>query len=385
MEEKCIGMPKIVLLGGSNSVLKDGLKSGLSQNAELYNYALGASTSLQNLHELIKNSDVINNADCIVTESNVNDFHSVWLAGFPIDITLKNIDRYYQMLALANTKVLVIIMPLISICDISNQINKQHIFNVEKYGFLYINLDCLINNNDLLSFYVRDIGHPNKYLMNLIGRNISENLKYLPDRTLNDIDELNVVYEVVDVGDLSLDIETKGNSIFSRNVITLNSIVKFKERYYGYDILGIEAWSDDYSKIQINESYFKAYNNELQFHDVSSQKEIDENTQLSSDLSEQLPTEFSLNAYLINSLYIMDSKPKKIVKSIKLSSILLSKKVKEQTLIKISTDDSFNCSFLVPDLKLLHSFYIESKEKKVRWKKRVKNFIRNKYIKILKN
>lgn len=384
MEEKCVGMPKIVLLGGSNSVLKDGLKSGLSQNAELYNYALGASTSLQNLHELIKNSDVINNADCIVTESNVNDFHSVWLADFPIDVTLKNIDRYYQMLALANTKVLVIIMPLISICDISNQINKQHIFNVEKYDFLYINLDCLINNHDLLSFYVRDIGHPNKYLMNLIGKNISENLKHLPDRTLDDIDELNVVYEVVDVGDLSLDIETKGNSIFSRNVITLNSIVKFKERYYGYDILGIEAWSDDYSKIKINEGYFKAYNNELQFHDVSSQKEIDENTQLSSDLSEQLPTEFSLNAYLINSLYIMDSKPKKTVKSIKLSSILLSKKVKEQPLVKISTDNSFNCYFLVPDLKLLHSFYIESKEKKVRWKKRVKKFIRNKYIKMLK-
>ena len=385
MEEKCVDMPKIVLLGGSNSVLKDGLKSGLSQNAELYNYALGASTSLQNLHELIKNSDVINNADCIVTESNVNDFHSVWLADFPIDVTLKNIDRYYQMLALANTKVLVIIMPLISICDISNQINKQHIFNVEKYGFLYINLDCLINNHDLLSFYVRDIGHPNKYLMNLIGKNISENSKHLPDRTLNDIDELNVVYEVVDVGDLSLDIETKGNSIFSRNVITLNSIVKFKECYYGYDILGIEAWSDDYSKIKINEGYIKAYNNELQFHDVSSQKEIDENTQLSSDISEQLPTEFSLNAYIINSLYIMDIKPKKTVKSIKLSSILLSKKVKEQTLVKISTDNSFNCSFLVPDLKLLHSFYIESKEKKVRWKKRVKNFIRNKYIKMLKN
>ncbi|MUL16649.1 hypothetical protein [Aliivibrio fischeri] len=377
-------MPKIALLGGSNSVLKDGLKAGLSKNAELYNYALGASTSLQNLHELIKNTEFIRSADCIVTESNVNDFHSVWLADFSIHIVLNNIDKYYEMLAMANTKVLVIIMPLVSTCDIADRINQQHMLNIRRYDFSYINLDYLISNDELLTFYVRDIGHPNKYLMNLIGQNIVDNLNILPNRVISGIEQLNE-YKTLDAKDFLLDIKTKNNSIFSRDVITLKSTINFKECYYGYDILGVEAWSDGYSKLKINDDYIKAYNNELQFHDLSSKIEIDEYTQLSSDCSNQLPTEFSLNAYLIDSLFIIDSKPEKQIYPLRLSSILLCKKIKESEPMNLIQDNSFDCYFLVPDLKLLHSFYLESKYKKVRWKKRVRDFIRNKYIKMMKN
>ncbi|MCE7577968.1 hypothetical protein LZS94_10710 [Aliivibrio fischeri] len=377
-------MPKIALLGGSNSVLKDGLKAGLSKNAELYNYALGASTSLQNLHELIKNAELIRSTDCVVTESNVNDFHSVWLADFPIHIVLNNIDKYYEMLAMANTKVLVIIMPLVSTCDIADRINQQHMLNIRRYDFSYINLGYLISNDELLPFYVRDIGHPNKYLMNLIGKNIVGNLNLLPNRVISEIEQLNE-YEILDAKDFLLDIKIKNNSIFSRDLITLKSTINFKECYYGYDILGVEAWSDGYSKLKINDDYIKAYNNELQFHDLSSKIEIDECTQLSSDCSKQLPTEFSLNAYLIDSLFIIDSKPEKQIYPLGLSSILLCKKIKESEPMNLIQDNSFDCSFLVPDLKLLHSFYLESKDKKVRWKKRVRQFIRNKYIKMMKN
>lgn len=43
----------IVLLGGSNSIIKDGLRSGLEQeNIHLTNLALGMTGSLQNLYEL---------------------------------------------------------------------------------------------------------------------------------------------------------------------------------------------------------------------------------------------------------------------------------------------------------------------------------------------
>lgn len=50
----------IILLGGSNSVVKNGLRIGLeNKNISLYNYALGLSTSLQNLYELMRHEKTI--------------------------------------------------------------------------------------------------------------------------------------------------------------------------------------------------------------------------------------------------------------------------------------------------------------------------------------
>ena len=68
-------MKNIVLLGGLNSIIK-GLSSGLKQrNIHLINLALGGSTCLQNLYAIKRkrNQEFIQNADLIISESNVND------------------------------------------------------------------------------------------------------------------------------------------------------------------------------------------------------------------------------------------------------------------------------------------------------------------------
>lgn len=56
-----------VLLGGSNSVLRNGIASGLSERSELINLALGASSSLQNLYEIIRNNNFVESADIIIS------------------------------------------------------------------------------------------------------------------------------------------------------------------------------------------------------------------------------------------------------------------------------------------------------------------------------
>ena len=68
-------MKNIVLLGGSNSVMVNGLQKGLREYANVTNLALGGTTSIQNLYELYrpKNQEAIKNADLIITESNIND------------------------------------------------------------------------------------------------------------------------------------------------------------------------------------------------------------------------------------------------------------------------------------------------------------------------
>ena len=60
-------MKNIVLLGGSNSVMVNGLQKGLREYANVTNLALGATTSIQNLYEIYrpKNQEAIQNADYI--------------------------------------------------------------------------------------------------------------------------------------------------------------------------------------------------------------------------------------------------------------------------------------------------------------------------------
>lgn len=58
-------MKNIVLLGGSNSVMVNGLQTVLKEYANVINLALGGTTSLQNLYELKreKNQEAVQNAD----------------------------------------------------------------------------------------------------------------------------------------------------------------------------------------------------------------------------------------------------------------------------------------------------------------------------------
>ena len=87
------GKQNIILLGGSNSVMVNGLQKGIregiaklnegkdeKEQLEFYNFALGGTSSIQNLYEIIRHKYLAKNAELVITESNVNDityhFHS---------------------------------------------------------------------------------------------------------------------------------------------------------------------------------------------------------------------------------------------------------------------------------------------------------------------
>ena len=108
-------MKNIILLGGSNSVMVNGLQKGLREYANVTNLALGATTSIQNLYELKreKNQEAIKNADLIVTESNINDIdqHAANNCALPLNIIFKNLQYFYQTLYSLNKPVCIIIFP----------------------------------------------------------------------------------------------------------------------------------------------------------------------------------------------------------------------------------------------------------------------------------
>ncbi|MBX2676478.1 hypothetical protein I8881_05915, partial [Campylobacter jejuni] len=117
-------MINIVLLGGSNSVMVDGLSAGLNQkHIKLTNLALGGTSSLQNLYELyrVKNQNIIQDADFIITESNINDIHhNRPMESLPLDNIYRNLKLYFSKLSILKKKIIILILPETSIKKIHN-------------------------------------------------------------------------------------------------------------------------------------------------------------------------------------------------------------------------------------------------------------------------
>jgi hypothetical protein len=354
-----MGFSYFGLLGGSNSILKNGLSKGLSTGVELKNFALGASSSLQNLHSLIRYAEEINTLDVIFSESNVNDFHSAWLAEINISVVLKNIDRYYQELNFACQNVVVLVLPLVSCCHIAKSINKQHLINIHKYGFTYLDLDKIMRDSNSISFYVKDHGHPNTALMAYIGTTLIKNINEIHFRKQNSsLTSLfqRPKYKILEASDLSSrdQIEIKRNSLFKESVVNQFDEIIFVREFFGYNLLGILCWSDGFSKLEVTGSdrvYVKAFNHELQFHEVSFDLVLDSSTKLLSNYSQMLPSEYSLNAYLINSENVTDIKPNNDVRPVKIASLLLVKDF--AATCDTATTSSFSVHYLLPDLELI--------------------------------
>ncbi|EOH9361635.1 hypothetical protein ACMEET_001520, partial [Campylobacter jejuni] len=127
----------IVLLGGSNSVMVNGLQKGLKEGIEkfnttvnkeqeklkFYNLALGASSSLQNLYELKRNRNrtILKNAKLIISESNINDswsYNNFEIYGI--------IESFFTELSCLNSKILILILPFFNYnSKVINQIHKK--------------------------------------------------------------------------------------------------------------------------------------------------------------------------------------------------------------------------------------------------------------------
>ncbi|WP_180379771.1 glycosyltransferase [Campylobacter devanensis] len=130
-------MKNIVLLGGSNSVMVNGLQKVLKEYANVINLALGCTTSLQNLYELKreKNQEAAQNADLIITESVINelDIHNI-RENLSLGIIFKNL---YATLYTFNRPVCILILPY-------RFKNYQIVINMHRFLANYYGLILLI-------------------------------------------------------------------------------------------------------------------------------------------------------------------------------------------------------------------------------------------------
>ncbi|WP_201736917.1 SGNH/GDSL hydrolase family protein [Campylobacter armoricus] len=290
----------VILLGGSNSVVKNGLRVGLeNKNIKLHNYALGLSTSLQNLYELIRHKENISKSTYIISESNINDY----LNPMSLNIILRNIDYFYEELYKTNKITIVLILPIPAYNDKSKAINEAHRKNCAYYGFNLIDIDLYYQKNNLYDFDQNYKFHPMPLAMQELGKNIIKNLHTFKKSKENIVCSKRKFY-IFTPSNLTK-IEHK-NSFFCEQVVKIkaNEKVFFPKELKDYQILGIHTWNQTnltthtISSINIENSSFKLVKNFgliNTFQDIQNEKAICDdktflyvNTQITKQSEESL-------------------------------------------------------------------------------------------------
>tara|TARA_B110000211_G_C14092983_1_gene560432 strand:+ start:4131 stop:5267 length:1137 start_codon:yes stop_codon:yes gene_type:complete len=276
---------KLALFGGSNSVKKMGLKRGLDVNYDVYNYSLGASSSLQNLYELIRNFEIINTLDFVVTESNVNDFHSVNILGCKLKLIENNVAMYYEKLSTLKIPVLVILLPLQTASySYSSEVNAIHYKYIKKYGFNVMDLHKYYLKEKLNEkLYFNNLDHPPSLIMYNIGKYIDYDVL-----EMHEVLELTLNNYLIFHDLKGFKSKVKKNTAFCENIFTLSGLYDFPPETYGYKILGVHTWSNKDSIISVQGNGIKIskkINNECQFHDYFNEFYISDGAAFLADTS----------------------------------------------------------------------------------------------------
>ncbi|WP_289243029.1 hypothetical protein [uncultured Campylobacter sp.] len=241
-------MKNIVLLGGSNSVMVNGLQKGLKEYANVTNLALGGTTSLQNLYELKreKNQEAIQNADLIITESVINelDNHNI-RENLSLDIIFKNLQFLYITLYKLKKPICILILPY-RFKNYQIVIN-MHRFLANYYGLNIVDMQKHYQNNEIIQFGNKFGGHQLAVVNRNVGKEIAKN-----------IDIFKISKKSLDINMPEFKIVTPENmqrngnfKIFNPNNSMYNEIVYRLEKGNslsfndcdGYEIIGMHSWN----------------------------------------------------------------------------------------------------------------------------------------------
>ncbi|MFG5086323.1 SGNH/GDSL hydrolase family protein [Campylobacter lari] len=293
----------IVLFGGSNAVLVDGLQKGLQgNNIKLINLALGGTTSIQNLYELKreKNQQALQEADLIITESSSNEIggHNAPYQNLSLDIIYRNLILFYEELVKYNKPVVDILLPRYG--KDKDIINNIHIMLANRFSFYVIDMYEYYQYNNLRDFhYLHENAHPHPIIMNELGKNIIKNISYFNKISKSQKKDYRYLIEICESKEL---IAKKGkitfkeykNSMYCENITEIDTdcILRFPEKYYGYKILAIHTWNR-YDGVD----WKILPNHRMHVSDISiknEKKNILKSTSIYNSVSE-LQTEFVIN------------------------------------------------------------------------------------------
>ncbi|ORT51889.1 hypothetical protein ST37_04210 [Vibrio sp. qd031] len=264
-------MKKILLLGGSNSIIKAGLNLGLCDIDDIQ-LALGASSCLQNIHAIVSNNTLIQQVDVVVTESNVNDSYNVSNVGYCIVRMKESIRLYYEELYRLGKAVFVLLLPVKQYSSRSpekivvDQINNVHRELANEYGYYLVDVDKALSSSVFSTFEERvlqpDSLHMNDAFMYCLGANLRN---YILRSEFEVREQFPSNYYAINLEPTG----EKSNSKFSRSTSRIAKKT-FVHNEQGLCV-GVETWSDGPSQLIIedaNRKIVKGFNKNLSFNEL---------------------------------------------------------------------------------------------------------------------
>ena len=380
------GKQNIILLGGSNSVMVNGLQKGIregiaklnegkdeKEQLEFYNFGLGSSISFQNLYELLRerNQEVLKNTQLIITESNINEIanhhgHSK----IPLETIIRSIEWLYEKLHFLKKKVVILLLPYMNPSFINQQIiDNAHRDCANRYGFNLIDMQITYKKDNLWNFYGCWGAHQMASLMKTLGKNIVMNFNnFLPPNNLLMASNL-PQFEILSPENMELlvgNIEKKElkNSAFCENIFRIanNTKLQFPQKYQGFHLIGLHAWNEGkpksgsvyntYSSIIIfntQQTLIKSSSLIRLFNTINMDFIIDGKTFIEFN-SQSLPLTESSEAVII-------TQDTQILNYFDMVDLLLAKEGKWDYTIPdnnetIIIESKYNFNHLIPDIKL---------------------------------
>ena len=241
--------------------LQKGIREGIAklnenrkeeEKLEFYNFALGATSSMQNLYEVIRHKDILRNAELVITETNINeiDQHTHPYEKLSYQHIYCHLNWLYQELYFLKTKVLVLILPYQ--LDDFKVIDNMHKKLCCQYGLNLVDMQKYYEERDLVEFGRRvDSLHQNSRIMCEFGNNLIENIHtYQLPKTLN-IKNDNPEFAICTPKDMELvsgelqEIPMK-NSAFNEITyrIKKDTKLKFPDRFAGFHLVGVHTWNN---------------------------------------------------------------------------------------------------------------------------------------------
>ena len=286
--------PKGVLFGGSNSITSGGIADGLKNHLpHMKNLAAGASSSLQNLFELLRHKDDILNSDFVITESNVNDSHIAHTLS-NLSLVLENIDWFYRELSLFEVPVYVLMLPLSrdgsapESPKVVDAINQCHRKNAHRYGYNLIDVDgrfAALTDNQM-NLMMANERHPIQIFMHRLGENLARHL--IDDRrrlSANDSNRLEGLQHSVTLFDEHQNKKVrKSNTRFDEWLYPLSEPTEISRKHVGKQVVGIATWSDDFSSAMLANRHtqvVKRFTPFVAFSEILESFHVDDATTLS--------------------------------------------------------------------------------------------------------
>lgn len=243
-------MKNIVLLGGSNSVMVNGLQKGLKEYANVTNLALGASTCIQNLFEVVKdkNIEALTNADLIVTESNINELINSNDVKEQLSMAtiFKNLYYLYGVLYKYQKPVCILVLPFKGNHII---INNMHRFLANYFGHNIVDVQRYYNANLIAEFGNKFGAHQLAVINRNIGKEIAKNIDCFKVSNKNldiNLPEFKIVTPENMQRNGNFKIFNAKNSVFDEVIYRLdkdNSLII--DGYKDWQIIGMHSWNLD--------------------------------------------------------------------------------------------------------------------------------------------